>query len=151
AALAKDVQRYLADEPVSAFQEPWTFKLRRWVARHRTLTTASAAALLGATASLAVTTVFLEQAKAREPRDRAREASARTQAEDNLQLARGAVHRYFTTVSNNPRLKAYGLEKLRQELLKNAREFFDAFARQTGGDPQAEAERGRNSLQLARI
>jgi eukaryotic-like serine/threonine-protein kinase len=44
-ALADDVERWLADEPVTAFREPWTRKARRWARKHRTalVTTATAA------------------------------------------------------------------------------------------------------------
>ena len=37
AALAGDVEHWLADEPVSAWREPWGVRARRWVGRHRTL------------------------------------------------------------------------------------------------------------------
>lgn len=36
-ALADDVDRWLADEPVSAGPDPWPTRLRRFAARHRTL------------------------------------------------------------------------------------------------------------------
>ena len=142
--LAKDVQCYLADQPVSAFHEPLTLKVRRWVGRHRTLTTATAAALLVATLSLATTTVFLERANLRE-------AQARTKAEANFQLAREVVNRFFTKVSEDPRLKAYGLEKLRHDLLDEARRFFDRLSREEGAEPRVAAERGRNLLLLAKV
>src|SRR5262249_21207422 len=51
--LAMEVERWLADEPVAAWREPWRVKARRWVGRHRTLVTGFAAALLvGLTISL---------------------------------------------------------------------------------------------------
>ena len=34
--LADDVERWMADEPVSAWAEPWTRTLLRWLTRHRT-------------------------------------------------------------------------------------------------------------------
>ena len=34
--LARDVEDYLADEPVSVYEEPWYDKLRRWAKRHPT-------------------------------------------------------------------------------------------------------------------
>ena len=43
-ALADDVERYLADEPVLAYAEPWPVRLRRWGRRNRTLVISSAAA-----------------------------------------------------------------------------------------------------------
>jgi len=44
--LADDVERWLADEPVSAYREPWHARARRWARRHRILVTAAAAAFL---------------------------------------------------------------------------------------------------------
>src|SRR5262245_8241321 len=59
-ALAEDVERWMADEPVSAWVEPWTRKLLRWLTRHRTGVTGAAAAVLagvvGLSAVLAVQT-----------------------------------------------------------------------------------------------
>jgi serine/threonine protein kinase/Flp pilus assembly protein TadD len=43
--LAHDVEAYIADEPVSAYPEPWHLRLRRWLKRHRTLVTTTAAML----------------------------------------------------------------------------------------------------------
>ncbi len=58
AALAADVQHWLADEPVSAWREPWTIRARRWVVRHRTAVAAGVAALgvavVGLAAALAI-------------------------------------------------------------------------------------------------
>jgi uncharacterized membrane protein YdfJ with MMPL/SSD domain len=44
--LAGDIERYLADEPVSAYREPWTGRLGRWVRRHRTAVVSASVALL---------------------------------------------------------------------------------------------------------
>jgi tetratricopeptide (TPR) repeat protein/tRNA A-37 threonylcarbamoyl transferase component Bud32 len=49
--LAADVEHWLADEPVTAYREPWTARAGRWVKRHRTLVASVTAALL-ATACL---------------------------------------------------------------------------------------------------
>ena len=51
-ALGQDVERWLADEPVMARQEPYSERLRRWMRRHRTAVAASAAAFFMATAGL---------------------------------------------------------------------------------------------------
>jgi serine/threonine protein kinase len=45
-ALAADVERWLADEPVSAWREPWRLRAGRWVRRHQTLVAASVTAFL---------------------------------------------------------------------------------------------------------
>jgi len=46
--LARDVDRWLADEPTAAYHEPWRVRAWRWVKRHRTPVAATAAALLAA-------------------------------------------------------------------------------------------------------
>ena len=43
-SLADDVERWMADEPVSAWREPWTRRARRWARRHRTGVTSAAVA-----------------------------------------------------------------------------------------------------------
>jgi formylglycine-generating enzyme required for sulfatase activity/tRNA A-37 threonylcarbamoyl transferase component Bud32 len=61
-ALAEDVERWLADEPVAAWREPWATRARRWVGRHRTSVTAAAAA---AVVALAAGGYFLYEARLR--------------------------------------------------------------------------------------
>lgn len=60
--LAREVERWLADEPVEAWPEPWRVRARRWASRHRPLVASIAAALVvGLVASL-VAAVFLSAA-----------------------------------------------------------------------------------------
>ena len=58
--LAADVQRWLGDEPVTAYREPWTLRAARWRRRHRALV-ASAAAAVVATVTLVGTGLWLWQ------------------------------------------------------------------------------------------
>ncbi len=46
AALAGDVEHWLADEPVSAWREPWGVRLARWGRRHRAVVTAAVATVV---------------------------------------------------------------------------------------------------------
>lgn len=61
-ALAEDVERWMADEPVSAWREPVSRRARRWARRNRSLVTSASAAGLVAMAGLAV--VLAVQARA---------------------------------------------------------------------------------------
>jgi serine/threonine protein kinase len=45
-ALADDLEKWLADEPVSAWREPLGVRALRWIKRHRTLVLAALSALL---------------------------------------------------------------------------------------------------------
>ncbi len=51
-ALADDVERWMADEPVSAWREPIARRSRRWVRRHLTAVTAAAVALVAGLAGV---------------------------------------------------------------------------------------------------
>jgi WD40 repeat protein/serine/threonine protein kinase len=90
-ALADDVEHWLADEPVSAWREPWLVTARRWLGRHRTLVTATAATIVAATVLLSAATVLLvaayrqadEYARA-ETRERRRAEAAEKQALEAL-------------------------------------------------------------------
>jgi serine/threonine protein kinase len=142
--VAREVERWLADEPVAAYPEPWRLRARRWLARHRTLTATAAAAVLVATASLAVATALLQAANDRERRSRAR-------AEDNFKLAHDAVDKYFTRVSESEKLKAHGLEGLRRDLLQDARDFYERFLQEQGDNPGLRDERAGAYYRLAKI
>jgi|GEM_PF-6599022 len=69
----------------------------------------------------------------------------------NFSLARDAVEKYFTRVSQSPELRAQGLERLRRGLLADARDYFQQLARQPIAGPDTAAERGRALLLLAII
>jgi tetratricopeptide (TPR) repeat protein len=87
-ALAEDLERWAADEPVSAWKEPLYRRVRRWARRHRTAVAAAAVALVAAVAGLsAVSTVqarsnsALKRANAEIKRALAESEESRRQAE----------------------------------------------------------------------
>jgi tetratricopeptide (TPR) repeat protein len=93
--LAKEVERWQADEPVAAWPEPWTVRGRRWVRRHRTLVTTAAAVMVLSTAGLASGLYVINGERKRaelarsdaEAAQRA-EVAQRRQADINRDLAR---------------------------------------------------------------
>src|SRR5262249_52090216 len=70
-ALAEDIERWMADEPVTAWREPWTRTLVRWVTRHRTGVTGAAAAGLAALVGLGAVAAVQTRANAELTRSRA--------------------------------------------------------------------------------
>jgi tetratricopeptide (TPR) repeat protein/tRNA A-37 threonylcarbamoyl transferase component Bud32 len=132
AELAADVERWLADEPTTAYREPWPTRVARWGRRHKTWVAGAAALLLTATAALAVGLVVVggKEREAAAARDQAQknEAEARTaqqQATAQSQLAvqtlAGVVSGFQREVAGLPaarpfrrRTLAVALEKLRQ-------------------------------------
>ena len=58
-ALITDFERYLSDEPVAAYPDPWTTRAARWIKRHKTLVVAAATGLLMATVISAIAVALL--------------------------------------------------------------------------------------------
>jgi serine/threonine-protein kinase len=54
AALSEDIERFLADEPVSACREPLADRARRWVRKHRSIASSVAASILVALVAVTV-------------------------------------------------------------------------------------------------
>jgi serine/threonine-protein kinase len=163
AALAADLEHWLADEPVAAYREPWTGWLRRWGRRHRPVVAAAGALLLTALVALSVSTVLIGQSEraAQSARQLAEEQqraaeSAREQAEQqrdradrNLRLARAAVDKTVSQITENPRLKQADFHQLRHDLLQYLVPFYEEFVKQQANEPEVEAERGRAWFSLA--
>jgi serine/threonine-protein kinase len=86
--LAAEVRRWMADEPVHAYAEPWSVRAARWARRHRTAVVGSAVLLVSVVVGLAVGTALIwreEQKTAEQKRAAEREW---VRAEKNLELAR---------------------------------------------------------------
>jgi serine/threonine-protein kinase len=119
-ALAEDVQRWLADEPVSAYREPLAERARRWGRRHRSLVSVGVALLLAGVLALGVGLWVVDQERERTARQRdraveAEEGEARRRAEAETNLARAL----------KAEKEARANLKLAQENLKLAREAID--------------------------
>jgi serine/threonine-protein kinase len=117
-ALAEDLERWLADEPVSAWPEPLAVRARRWIRKHRTLVITAASAALVGLAALAV-------AYSREASLNRQLIREKAKAEGNEQSAIAAITRFRDVVANEPELKnTPALDALRKRLLKEPLQFF---------------------------
>jgi tetratricopeptide (TPR) repeat protein len=145
-ALAEDVERWLAGEPVAARPEGWPERLARQLGVGRS------ASPWVAVATLVFVLLFLVLWRgAARDRDRfQREArGAEERARAHLQLARESVDRFHTAVSESTELKARGMEQIRTRLLESAAEFYDRLAKEESGERGVQAERGRAHRRLA--
>jgi serine/threonine-protein kinase len=146
-ALAEDIERWMADEPVGAWREPVWRRARRWARRNRTAVTTAAAAVLVALAGTLIVLVVqtranrdLRQANAQTRRERDLARRNFDLAQQNFELARKAVDDYLTRVGQNPLLKEQGLHALRQELLELALGYYRDFLAQRSDDPSLRVE-----------
>jgi eukaryotic-like serine/threonine-protein kinase len=135
--LAEDVDRWMADEPVSAYREPLATRTGRWARRHRPLVAGAAALLVTSVVALSVSTVVVNRERAK--------------AEQSFRQARQAVDDYFTTVSENELLNVPGLQPLRKALLDRALRYYQGFLRERGGDRSVRAELAATYYRVAWI
>jgi serine/threonine-protein kinase len=135
--LAREVQRWLADEPVAAYWEPFAARLGRWARRHKPLVAGTAALLITAIPALLISNILIGRQQAR--------------AEANFQMARDAVDRFYVRVSEEQLLNEPGMQPLRKDLLQTAQEFYQKFADENQNDPRRQADLGNVLLKLAKI
>jgi serine/threonine-protein kinase len=136
-ALAIDVERYLADEPTTAYREPLAARAWRWVRRHRTPVFSAMAA-----ATVAIVALTTGLAMLRAERDR---------AEANFQLAQQAVRDYFVTVSEDTLLHQAGMQPLRDALLRQALRYYEKFLAQRQDDANLRREVAQAEYDVGRI
>ena len=137
-ALADDVERWMADEPVRAWREPWTRSLIRWLTRHRVGVTAAGAAMLvalvgtltvlgvqtRANAALKEANFELAIANTKVTQANADLAAANQRERARFALAQEAIRTFHTGVSEDVLLKQEEFKVLRTKLLREAREFY---------------------------
>jgi tetratricopeptide (TPR) repeat protein len=155
--LAADVERWLADEPVSAWTEPWTFRARRWLRRHRSWVIGAACLLITAVAGLAIGLVAVrkEQQRTEERRidaEIARHqalASAQTAAEHRklaLQTLQSVIFDMQTQMRGRP-----GMQGLQQDLLLTAQRGLDNLAKSVDASDEADRTKAIALVQLGEV
>jgi tetratricopeptide (TPR) repeat protein len=152
--LESELKRFLSSEPIQARPIGRIARGWRWAKRNPRVAvlTASVAVLLVAVAAVSVIGFAVakrQQLAAQE--SAAREASLRTLAEENLQLAEKAVDDYLTRVAEDSRLKQDDFHSLRTELLETAVPFYERFAKQKPDDALSLANQAGAYARLASI
>ena len=124
-ALADDIERWMADEPVSAWREPWSDRARRWLGRHRTFMTAAAVAAVVITAALGTITALQAQSNRQLSEKNAELQAARERAEGRVGLALRAIESFRKAVDENVDVKNRpDLAPLRKTLLRAPQDFY---------------------------
>ncbi len=108
--LARDLERWLADEPVLAWSEPLPLRARRWLRHHQTLATSAVAVVVVAAVALGVAGYSLQQKNTDLANANVREKNARQEAEANLRrnlamlkdLLRALVSQGADAIRDNP-------------------------------------------------
>jgi serine/threonine-protein kinase len=145
-ALADDAERWMADEPVAAWREPWARTLLRWLTRHRTGVTSVAAAGLAGVVGLV--SVLAVQASANAELTRSRAA-----VQARYDLAVEAIKTFHTGVSEDFLLKEDKFKGLSNRLLKSAADFYGKLSALLGKETDLASRRAlaRSNYELAEL
>jgi serine/threonine-protein kinase len=145
-ALASDIERWMADEPVTAWREPLARRARRWAWRNRTAVAVAAVALLVGLVGLGAVTAVqaqansdLRTANAEIRRANAELAAEKTRVQERFDLAMDAVRIFHTGVSEDLLLKEEQFQDLRNRLLRGAAGFYSRLERLLGGRTDRES------------
>ena len=133
-ALANDLERWLADESVSAYTEPIGNRIARWSRHHRALVTSVVACTIASLFILSLFIALLLAANSRERSARELADSERFRAESNLDVAKQAVATMLTEVGRAELVQYPQMEQTRSKLLARARSFYDEFLKQKPKD-----------------
>jgi eukaryotic-like serine/threonine-protein kinase len=145
--LARDIERYLREEPVEAGPPGAGYRLRKLARKHRTVL--GIAALFVAFLLLAVCVSTWQAVRATRAE---REAVAeRDRAEASFKMARDTVDRFFTQVAESPKLKARGMEGFRKSVLANAKDFYERFIEEQPDAVEIREDLGLAHIRLAKI
>jgi serine/threonine-protein kinase len=159
-ALAEDLERWMADEPVTAYREPLSHRVRRWGRRNRTAVTGAAVAVLAGVVGLGAVLGVQTRANAELREALSREARANTEltrAKSGLQarygLAVEAIGTFHTGVSEDFILKEESFKDLRDRLLKSAVDFYGKLGALLGqeSDPESRRALGQANFEVAEL
>ncbi len=158
--LAEDLERWMADEPVSAWSEPWSRRLSRWLSRHRTGVTGAAAAVLAGVVGLSAVLSVQSAANARLSASLKRETDAndelkrsRAAVQARYDLAVEAIKAFHTGVSEDFLLKEDRFKDLRDRLLKSASDFYGKLGALLGKETDVTSRRAlaQSNFELAEL
>jgi tetratricopeptide (TPR) repeat protein len=130
--LASDVQRHLADEPVTAYDEPWSRRAARWARKHRTAVAAATVLLTVSTVASGVGAVVVNR--------------WRDEAEAQGAVARQTVDDMYARVGES--WLEDRLDPLQKEFLEKTVAFYEG---RTKGDDDAPAVRLEHGRMLRRM
>lgn len=142
--MAMDLERWLADEPVSTCVESASDRISRLIRRHRQMSLVIAGSLL---TLLAVMTAGLLALT----RERSQTLSARMVAEENLQTACDALEQLYVRVSTDKLLNEPGMETLRLELLRRASGFYQRLGTFETHNPRLQFASARAMMRMGEI
>jgi tetratricopeptide (TPR) repeat protein len=166
--LARDIERYLRDEPVEARPPSAVYRFRKLARRNRVAIVTSTlvlAALVAGTIASTWQAVRARQAEAaaeaerneadvqrqRAETERNQAELQRRRAEENFRKARQAIDNYVVSVRDSKLLSEATYQPLRKELIESTLVYYREFVEQYQGDPTLQSDLGLSYVRIGEI
>jgi tetratricopeptide (TPR) repeat protein len=146
-ALARDIERYLRDEPVLAGPPSASYRLRKYARKYRK-TLITAAAFLVLLVAATITSIALASLALRE---RNHSQAQKRSAEVNFKRALDAVDQMLTRVGEVQLSHVPQMELVRRDLLQDALRFYQEFLRERADSTIVRAEAARAYRRVGQI
>jgi serine/threonine-protein kinase len=138
-ALAADVERWLADEPVAGYREPWPSRLGRWARKHRALVASAVVLLTTAVVALAAGLLAVNAERRRTLAEQERTQQALQAEARRRQQTRQALDALTGQVVEEWLARQKQMLPEHTEFLKRALQSYEEFARDTAEDEASRA------------
>ena len=142
--LAGDIERWLADEPVSAYGAPWHERLAHWARRHRRGVQSAVAALAVVSVVSVVAALAVHAAKQQVEQERAAEREAKNEA-------RRAIDNFVNLVTEEEALNDEHVRHLRRRLLADALKYYEELIDKHGGEEHLRHDLASAILRVGKI
>jgi serine/threonine protein kinase len=156
-ALADDIEHWLADEPIEAYQETRRELFNRWVRKHQARTQAIGLAVIAIAVVSIVAALLIDQSRRSEATARANlkiandaEVLAKHEAIRRTRQTRDAIDNSLSGMSDA--LETFpGMQDTRRRLLEQAATDYAKLAQEKSLDPELQAEAARNLVRLGDV
>ncbi len=149
--VADDVQRYLADQPVSCYGEPVLIQVARWGRKHKPLVATAAAVLVTATVGLGIGLAAVEYERRQTASERDRKDQA-LQAETKARtLAMNALRNLTDDVVERQMASKLQLTDEDRRFLRGIQRQYEEFAALPGDDAEQRAIRAEGHYRVALV
>jgi serine/threonine-protein kinase len=149
--LAAEVERWLADEPVSAYREPGYDRLRRWGRQHRPLVAGAAALSAMVVVLLVALNLHSERARRTVKGERDAKENERQRAVTARKRTREALDAMTAEVTGVVLMGQPTLSAEQRTFLEGVLKFYEEFAAEPGEDREGLERLARAHLRLGAI
>jgi tetratricopeptide (TPR) repeat protein len=152
--LARDLQRYLADEPVEARPPTAAYRLGKFLRRHRGPVLAASLVLLALLGGIVGTTVGMlgaEQRRVEAEEARGREAEQRARAERARDRTRQALDAMTSSVTGDSLTTQKAISDEQKKFLTEVLTYYQEFAGEKADDEPSRARTARAALRVGQI